>query len=55
MCQYFGQQELFQRIGSWAQYTNWEPVFDDVDVLAILYDRDDYRLVPYYRYLSGLY
>ena len=33
VCQYFGQQKLFQRFGRWAQKTNWVPVLADV-VLA---------------------
>ena len=30
VCQYFGQQEFFQRSSRWAQETNWAPVPADV-------------------------
>ena len=49
VCQYFGQQEIFQDFGRWAQKINWTPVLADVVVLARLSDRDDHRLVPYFR------
>ena len=47
VCQYFRQQELFQRFGRWVQWTNWAPDLADVVVLAGFLDRDDYRFVPY--------
>ena len=50
--QYFEQQKLFQRFGRWAQLTNWAPVLADVVVHAGFYNLDDYRFMPYFRYLS---
>ena len=34
VCQYFEQQELFQRFSRWAQMANRAPVLADVVVLA---------------------
>ena len=45
--------DLFQRFGRWAQQTNFAPVLADVVVLAGFKDRDYYRFVPYFRYLSS--
>ena len=53
VCHYFGQQEFFQRFGRRALESNWAPVFADVVVLPGFYDRDDYRFMPYFRYLSS--
>ena len=53
VCQYLGQQEIFQRLGRWAQWTNWAPVLADFVVLAWFLDLDDYGSVPYFKYLSS--
>ena len=49
VCQYLCSRNFFQRFGSWA---DGAPVLADVVVLAELWDRNDYRFVPYFRYLS---
>ena len=53
VCQYFEKQELFHRISCWAPQMDVAPVLADVVILAGFYDRDDYRFVPYFRYLSS--
>ena len=54
VCQYSWQHEFFQRFGRWAQETNGTLVLAHVDVLDEFCDRDDYRFVPYFGYLSSL-
>ena len=53
VCQYFGQQELFQRFGRWAQWLICASVLADSAYLAGFFDRYDYHFVPYFRYLSS--
>ena len=53
VCQYFGHQENFLRFGRWAPKTNWTSVLADVVFLAGYWNRDDYRFVPYVKYVHS--